>query len=183
MWTWPTVCWERDASFRSVKETRLPQASLCCGTGCWLVPSVLWWVCACVLGVCLLGLWRLAGCAVVWLCMPCHRALKCRLSVSACVGALQNAKVHHCVVGLRSIISSGAVVEDSLLMGADYYEVCPIASHRSQCPHEAREQCERTASQPALFRCPSMLPKAPPKRSEQTPGAAQGRVDWQRTHS
>jgi len=26
------------------------------------------------------------------------------------------------VVGLRSIISSGAVVEDSLLMGADYYE-------------------------------------------------------------
>ncbi|THG05746.1 glucose-1-phosphate adenylyltransferase small subunit 2, chloroplastic-like [Camellia sinensis] len=35
---------------------------------------------------------------------------------------IKNCKIHHCVVGLRSCISEGAVIEDSLLMGADYYE-------------------------------------------------------------
>jgi len=35
----------------------------------------------------------------------------------------QNCKIHHSVVGLRSCISEGAIIEDSLLMGADYYEV------------------------------------------------------------
>lgn len=36
---------------------------------------------------------------------------------------MQNCKIHHSVVGLRSCISEGAIIEDSLLMGADYYEV------------------------------------------------------------
>lgn len=36
---------------------------------------------------------------------------------------LQNCKIHHSVVGLRSCISEGAIIEDTLLMGADYYEV------------------------------------------------------------
>nr|GMC72666.1 glucose-1-phosphate adenylyltransferase small subunit 2, chloroplastic [Ipomoea batatas]GME08902.1 glucose-1-phosphate adenylyltransferase small subunit 2, chloroplastic [Ipomoea batatas]GME13060.1 glucose-1-phosphate adenylyltransferase small subunit 2, chloroplastic [Ipomoea batatas] len=35
---------------------------------------------------------------------------------------VQNCKIHHSVVGLRSCISEGAIIEDSLLMGADYYE-------------------------------------------------------------
>ncbi|MFS7898342.1 putative glucose-1-phosphate adenylyltransferase [Helianthus anomalus] len=35
---------------------------------------------------------------------------------------MQNCKIHHSVVGLRSCIAEGAVIEDSLLMGADYYE-------------------------------------------------------------
>ncbi|KAK4438977.1 Glucose-1-phosphate adenylyltransferase small subunit, chloroplastic/amyloplastic [Sesamum alatum] len=35
---------------------------------------------------------------------------------------IKNCKIHHSVVGLRSCISEGAVIEDSLLMGADYYE-------------------------------------------------------------
>lgn len=38
---------------------------------------------------------------------------------------MQNCKIHHSVVGLRSCISEGAVIEDTLLMGADYYEVKP----------------------------------------------------------
>lgn len=38
---------------------------------------------------------------------------------------MQNCKIHHSVVGLRSCISEGAVIEDTLLMGADYYEVIP----------------------------------------------------------
>lgn len=36
---------------------------------------------------------------------------------------VQNCKIHHSVVGLRSCISEGAIIEDTLLMGADYYEV------------------------------------------------------------
>ncbi|URE20667.1 hypothetical protein MUK42_07761 [Musa troglodytarum] len=35
---------------------------------------------------------------------------------------IKNCKIHHSVIGLRSCILEGAVVEDSLLMGADYYE-------------------------------------------------------------
>ena len=31
-------------------------------------------------------------------------------------------KVHHSVVGLRALINEGCTVEDSLIMGADYYE-------------------------------------------------------------
>jgi len=33
-----------------------------------------------------------------------------------------NTKVSHCVVGLRTLIGENCVVEDSLIMGADYYE-------------------------------------------------------------
>ncbi|CAA6661557.1 unnamed protein product [Spirodela intermedia] len=35
---------------------------------------------------------------------------------------IKNCKIHHSVVGLRSYISEGAIIEDTLLMGADYYE-------------------------------------------------------------
>ncbi|KAK4487164.1 hypothetical protein RD792_006482 [Penstemon davidsonii] len=45
-----------------------------------------------------------------------------RLKLLQCSFSLQNCKIHHSVVGLRSCISEGAVIEDTLLMGADYYE-------------------------------------------------------------
>ncbi|XP_047310443.1 glucose-1-phosphate adenylyltransferase small subunit, chloroplastic/amyloplastic-like [Impatiens glandulifera] len=35
---------------------------------------------------------------------------------------IKNCKIHHSVIGLRSCISEGAVIEDTLVMGADYYE-------------------------------------------------------------
>ncbi|KAH7439336.1 hypothetical protein KP509_04G056800 [Ceratopteris richardii] len=35
---------------------------------------------------------------------------------------IKNCRIHHSVIGLRSLISEGAVIEDALLMGADYYE-------------------------------------------------------------
>lgn len=35
---------------------------------------------------------------------------------------IKNCKIHHSVVGLRSWIAEGAIIEDALLMGADYYE-------------------------------------------------------------
>ncbi|XP_019185999.1 PREDICTED: glucose-1-phosphate adenylyltransferase small subunit, chloroplastic/amyloplastic-like [Ipomoea nil] len=36
---------------------------------------------------------------------------------------IKNCKIHHSVVGLRSCISEVAIIEDTLLMGAVYYEV------------------------------------------------------------
>ncbi|KAF6141424.1 hypothetical protein GIB67_021240 [Kingdonia uniflora] len=36
--------------------------------------------------------------------------------------AMKNCEIHHSVVGLRSCISEGAIIEDTILMGADYYE-------------------------------------------------------------
>jgi glucose-1-phosphate adenylyltransferase len=38
---------------------------------------------------------------------------------------LKNCRIHHSVLGLRAKIDSGAIIEDSLLMGADYYEPFP----------------------------------------------------------
>eukprot|EP01018_Ginkgo_biloba_P004348 Gb_25214 [translate_table: standard] len=35
---------------------------------------------------------------------------------------IKNCKIHHSVVGLCSWISKGAIIEDALLMGVDYYE-------------------------------------------------------------
>ncbi|KAG0495436.1 hypothetical protein HPP92_000127 [Vanilla planifolia] len=35
---------------------------------------------------------------------------------------IKNCKINHSVIGLRSCIYEGAIIEDSLLMGADYYE-------------------------------------------------------------
>jgi glucose-1-phosphate adenylyltransferase len=35
---------------------------------------------------------------------------------------IKQAKIHHSVVGVRTRIGQGVVIEDSLLMGADYYE-------------------------------------------------------------
>eukprot|EP01018_Ginkgo_biloba_P021646 Gb_25530 [translate_table: standard] len=35
---------------------------------------------------------------------------------------IKNCKIHHSGIGLRSWISEGAIIEDSLLMGVDYYE-------------------------------------------------------------
>ncbi|XP_076930211.1 glucose-1-phosphate adenylyltransferase small subunit, chloroplastic/amyloplastic-like [Bidens hawaiensis] len=35
---------------------------------------------------------------------------------------IKNCKIHHSVIGLRSCISEGVIIEDTLLMGADYYE-------------------------------------------------------------
>ncbi|XP_074576004.1 glucose-1-phosphate adenylyltransferase small subunit, chloroplastic/amyloplastic-like isoform X2 [Curcuma longa] len=35
---------------------------------------------------------------------------------------IKNCKIQHSVIGLRSCISEGAIIEDTLLMGANYYE-------------------------------------------------------------
>lgn len=56
--------------------------------------------------------------------LPPSKLLDCKITESmigdGCI--LKDCQVHHSVVGIRSRIEAGSVVEDSLLMGCDYYE-------------------------------------------------------------
>ncbi|MCD9559478.1 BTB/POZ and TAZ domain-containing protein 2 [Datura stramonium] len=58
-------------------------------------------------------------------CIRSHRSVKGALLVAEKqrkqLQAMKNCKIHHSVVGLRSCISEGAIIEDTLLMKADYY--------------------------------------------------------------
>ena len=44
---------------------------------------------------------------------------------------LKNCRIHHSVLGIRSRVEAGCLIEDSLIMGADYYE--PFAERQSDC--------------------------------------------------
>ncbi|MBE9075791.1 glucose-1-phosphate adenylyltransferase [Romeria aff. gracilis LEGE 07310] len=56
--------------------------------------------------------------------LPPSKLQDCQITESiiseGCI--LKNCRVHHSVVGLRQRITADCVIEDSLLMGADYYE-------------------------------------------------------------
>jgi len=55
--------------------------------------------------------------------LPCSSMIGCTLkNVLIAEGCLiSNATIEHSVIGLRSQISDGTVIRDSILMGADYY--------------------------------------------------------------
>jgi len=56
--------------------------------------------------------------------LPPSKLLDCHITEASiaegCI--LKNCQVHHSVIGLRQRINADCVVEDALLMGADYYE-------------------------------------------------------------
>jgi glucose-1-phosphate adenylyltransferase len=56
--------------------------------------------------------------------LPPNKLLDCHITEASiaegCI--LKNCRVHHSVIGLRQRISADCIIEDSLLMGADYYE-------------------------------------------------------------
>ena len=56
--------------------------------------------------------------------LPPSKLIDCDVSRSmigdGCL--IAGARIHHSVVGIRSVIGTGCVIEDALLMGADYYE-------------------------------------------------------------
>eukprot|EP00238_Polyblepharides_amylifera_P004644 CAMPEP_0196583516 /NCGR_PEP_ID=MMETSP1081-20130531/43877_1 /TAXON_ID=36882 /ORGANISM="Pyramimonas amylifera, Strain CCMP720" /LENGTH=457 /DNA_ID=CAMNT_0041904435 /DNA_START=204 /DNA_END=1577 /DNA_ORIENTATION=+ len=56
--------------------------------------------------------------------LPPSKLMNCDVSQSIIGDGcfIENSKIHHSVIGLRSIISTGCTIEDALLMGADYYE-------------------------------------------------------------
>ncbi|BAZ05733.1 glucose-1-phosphate adenylyltransferase [Calothrix sp. NIES-3974] len=69
--------------------------------------------------------------------LPPSKLLDCQITQSiigeGCI--LKNCRIEHSVLGVRSRIESGAMIEDSLLMGADYYQ----ASAERQCSLERGE--------------------------------------------
>lgn len=44
---------------------------------------------------------------------------------------VKHARIHNTVIGIRSVIEEGATVEDSIIMGADYYDTPDITSRPS----------------------------------------------------
>jgi glucose-1-phosphate adenylyltransferase len=56
--------------------------------------------------------------------LPPNKLQNCQVTESSitegCI--LKNCRIHHSVIGLRQRINANCVIEDSLLMGADYYE-------------------------------------------------------------
>jgi glucose-1-phosphate adenylyltransferase len=44
---------------------------------------------------------------------------------------LKECRINHSVLGIRSRVEAGCVIEDALIMGADFYE--PYAERQSEC--------------------------------------------------
>ena len=70
---------------------------------------------------------------------------------------ISDARLERCVVGVRSVVNSGAELRDVVLMGADYYEgdprgldpraarQCPGHRHRAQLRHQTRDHRQKRA--------------------------------------
>ena len=65
--------------------------------------------------------------------LPPSKLLDCQISQSmigeGCI--LKNCRIDHSVLGVRSRIESGSVIEDTLIMGADYYQA--FAERHTNC--------------------------------------------------
>jgi glucose-1-phosphate adenylyltransferase len=65
--------------------------------------------------------------------LPPSKLLNCQVTESmigeGCI--LKECQINHSVLGIRSRIEAGCVIEDSLIMGADFYE--PYAERQSDC--------------------------------------------------
>lgn len=65
--------------------------------------------------------------------LPPSKLLNCQITESmiseGCI--LKNCRIEHSVLGVRSRVEAGCVIQDSLIMGADYYQ--PFAERQSDC--------------------------------------------------
>jgi glucose-1-phosphate adenylyltransferase len=65
--------------------------------------------------------------------LPPTKLLNCQVTESmigeGCI--IKDCRINHSVLGIRSRIETGCVIEDSLIMGADFYE--PFAERQSDC--------------------------------------------------
>jgi len=68
--------------------------------------------------------------------LPPSKLLNCAITESmigeGCI--LKECQIHHSVLGIRSRVESGSVIQDSLLMGADYYQ--PFTEQNVDCPSD-----------------------------------------------
>ena len=65
--------------------------------------------------------------------LPPTKMLDCQVTESmigeGCI--LKQCQIHHSVLGIRTRVGAGAVVQDSLLMGSDFYQ--PFAERKTEC--------------------------------------------------
>ena len=65
--------------------------------------------------------------------LPPSKLLDCHVTESmigeGCI--LKQCRINHSVLGIRSRVEAGSIVEDTLIMGADFYE--PFAERQSEC--------------------------------------------------
>lgn len=65
--------------------------------------------------------------------LPPSKLLDCHVAESivgdGCI--LKNCRIHHSILGVRSRVESGCTIEDSLIMGADFYQA--FAERQSNC--------------------------------------------------
>ncbi|GAB4457886.1 MAG: glucose-1-phosphate adenylyltransferase [Elainellaceae cyanobacterium] len=65
--------------------------------------------------------------------LPPSKLLDCTITESmigeGCI--LKNCQVHHSVLGIRTRIESGCVIQDTLIMGSDFYQ--PLAERSNNC--------------------------------------------------
>ena len=65
--------------------------------------------------------------------LPPTKMLDCQVTESmigeGCI--LKQCQIHHSVLGIRSRVEAGAVVQDSLVMGSDFYQ--PFAERKTEC--------------------------------------------------
>lgn len=68
--------------------------------------------------------------------LPPTKMLNCNVTDSmigeGCI--LKNCQIHHSVLGIRSRVESGCTIQDSLLMGADYYQ--PFTERQATCTEQ-----------------------------------------------
>ncbi len=69
--------------------------------------------------------------------LPPTKMLNCTVTDSiigdGCI--LKDCQIHHSVLGIRTRIESGCTIQDSLIMGADYYQ--PFSERKSECERSA----------------------------------------------
>jgi glucose-1-phosphate adenylyltransferase len=67
--------------------------------------------------------------------LPPTKLLDCQVTESmigeGCI--IKNCRINHSVLGVRSRVEAGCLVEDSLLMGADFYQ--PFSERSTSCDH------------------------------------------------
>jgi glucose-1-phosphate adenylyltransferase len=65
--------------------------------------------------------------------LPPSKMLDCHITESmigeGCI--LKNCQIHHSVLGIRTRIETGCMIQDTLIMGADYYQ--PFAERQADC--------------------------------------------------
>ncbi|MFQ4140754.1 glucose-1-phosphate adenylyltransferase [Chlorogloeopsis sp. ULAP02] len=69
--------------------------------------------------------------------LPPSKLLDCHVTQSiiseGCI--LKNCRIENSVLGVRSRVEAGCVIQDSLIMGADFYQ--PFAERQSDCEHSS----------------------------------------------